>query len=57
MNRKTGPDEKQRELPLFIEDPVAVPNERRTELEGALAELLLGVANADNAERADGGSK
>lgn len=57
MDRRTRPDEKQRELPMFVEETVAVPKERRTELEGALAELLLAAANASNAERADGGSQ
>ena len=45
MNRRTKPDEKQRELPLFIEEQIAVPKERRAELEVALAELLLQAAN------------
>jgi hypothetical protein len=57
MNRRTRPDEKQRELPLFVEENVTVPKERRTELEGALAELLLDVAKACNAGCADGGSQ
>jgi hypothetical protein len=37
MNRRTKPDEKQRELPLFIEDRITVPAEKQPELEGALA--------------------
>jgi hypothetical protein len=57
MNRKTRPDEKQRELPLLVEEAVAVPRERRMELAGALAELLVDVASAGNPERADGGSE
>jgi hypothetical protein len=45
MNLRTKPDEKQRELPLFVEDRITVPAERELELEGALAELLLDAAN------------
>ena len=56
MNRRTKPDEKQRELALFVEENVTVPNERRLELEGALAELLLDVAKAGNTGSAEGGS-
>ena len=56
MNRRTKPDEKQRELPLFIEDSITVPAERQLELEGALAELLLDVANISKAAGPDGGS-
>jgi hypothetical protein len=41
MNRRTKPDEKQRELPLFIGERITVPKERQVELEVALAELLL----------------
>jgi hypothetical protein len=57
MNRKTRPDEKQRELPLLIEEAITVPAERRAELAGALAELFLDVAKASNPPRADGGSE
>ena len=57
MNRRTKPDEKQRELALFVEENVTVPKERRLELEGALAELLLDVAKAGNAGSAEGGSQ
>ena len=57
MNRRKKPDEKQRELPLFVEERVAIPKERRLELEGALADLLLDVANTSNAGCADGGSE
>jgi hypothetical protein len=57
MNRRTRPDEKQRELPLFVEESVTVPSERRLELEGALAELLLDVVKARNDGCADGGSQ
>jgi hypothetical protein len=57
MSRRTKPDEKQRELALFVEESVTVPSERRLELEGALAELLLDVAKARNAGCADGGSQ
>jgi hypothetical protein len=57
MNRRTRSDEKQRELPLFVEESVIVPKERRLELEGALAELLLDVAKACKAGCADGGSQ
>ena len=57
MNRRTKPDEKQRELPLFVEERVAVPKERRLELERALADLLLDVANTSNPGCADGGSE
>lgn len=57
MNRRTKPDEKQRELALFVEENVTVPTERRLELEGALAELLLDVAKAGNAGGAEGGSQ
>ena len=49
MNRRTRPDEKQRELPLFVEESVTVPSEKRLELEGALADLLLDVAKGSNA--------
>jgi hypothetical protein len=56
MNRRTRPDEKQRELPLFVEESVTVPEERRLELERALAELLLDVSKARNAGPAEGGS-
>ena len=57
MNRRTRPDEKQRELPLFVEESIIVPKERRLELEGALAELLLDVAKAGNPGSAEGGSQ
>ena len=57
MNRRARPDEKQRELPLFVEESVTVPEERRLELEGALAELLLDVSKASNAGPAEGGSQ
>ena len=57
MNRRTKPDEKQRELPLFVEERVTVPQERRVELEVALAELLLDVANTGKATRLNGGSQ
>ena len=57
MNRRTKPDEKQRELPLFVEERVAVPKERRLELEVALADLLLDVASTSNPGRAEGGSE
>ena len=57
MNRRTRPDEKQRELPLFVEESVTVPEERRLELEGALAELLLDVSKASNPGPAEGGSQ
>ena len=57
MNRRTRPDEKQRDLPLFVEESVTVPSERRLELEGALAELLLDVVKARNDGCADGGSQ
>jgi hypothetical protein len=57
MNRRTKPDEKQRELPLFVEERVTVPQERRVELEVALAELLLDVANTSQATRLNGGSQ
>jgi hypothetical protein len=57
MNRRTKPDEKQRELPLFDEERVTVPQERRVELEVALAELLLDVANTSQATRLNGGSQ
>jgi hypothetical protein len=56
MNRRTRSDEKQRELALFVEESVTVPIERRLELKGALAELLLDVAKATNAGSPDGGS-
>ena len=56
MNRRMKPDEKQRELPLFIEDRITVPNERQAEIESALAELLLDVANGNKAASLDGGS-
>jgi len=56
MNRRTKPDEKQRELPLFIEDHITVPAERQLELEGALAELLLDAANINKPTGANGGS-
>ena len=56
MNRRTKPDEKQRELALFVEENVTVPKERRLELKGALAELLLDVAKASNPGCAEGGS-
>jgi hypothetical protein len=57
MNRRTRPDEKQRELAFFVEESVTVPSERRLELEGALTELLLDVAKASNAGSAEGGSQ
>ena len=57
MNRRTKPDEKQRELALFVEESVTVPEERRMELEGALAELLLDVSKASNTGPAEGGSQ
>ena len=57
MNRRTRPDEKQRELPLFVEESVTVPEERPLELEGALAELLLDASKASNAGPAEGGSQ
>jgi hypothetical protein len=57
MNRRTKPDEKQRELPLFVEERVTVPQEKRVELEVALAELLLDVANTSKATRLNGGSQ
>jgi hypothetical protein len=57
MNRRTRPDEKQRELPLFVEESVTVPEERRLELESALAELLLDVSKSSNAGAAEGGSQ
>ena len=57
MNRRTRPDEKQRELPLFVEENVIVPKERRLELEGALAELLLDFAKVGNPGSAEGGSQ
>ena len=57
MNRRTRPDEKQRELPLFVEESVIVPKERRLELEGALAELLLDFAKVGNPGSAEGGSQ
>lgn len=56
MIRRTKPDEKQRELPLLIEDRITVPTERQPELESALAELLLDVANRKKAAGVDGGS-
>jgi hypothetical protein len=56
MNRRTKPDERQRELPLFVEDRITVPAVRQLELEGALAELLLDAANSNKATGADGGS-
>jgi hypothetical protein len=56
MNRRTRPDEKQRELQLFVEESVTVPEERRLELERALAELLLDVSKARNTGPAEGGS-
>ena len=56
MNRRTKPDEKQRKLALFVEENVTVPKERRLELEGALAELLLDVAKGSNPGCAEGGS-
>ncbi len=56
MNRRTKSDEKQRELPLLIEDRITVPTERQLELEGALAELLLDAANTNKPAGADGGS-
>ena len=36
MNRKTRPDEKQRELPLFVEEAIAVPDENGRVYLGAL---------------------
>ena len=57
MNRRTKPDEKQRKLALFVEENVTVPKERRLELEGAQAELLLDVAKAGNPGSAEGGSQ
>ena len=57
MNRKAKPDEKQRKLALFVEENVTMPKERRLELEGALAELLLDVAKAGNPGSAEGGSQ
>ena len=57
MNRRTKPDEKQRELALFVEENVTVPKERRLALEDALAELLLDVAKACDAGCKDGGSQ
>jgi hypothetical protein len=57
MNRRTRSDEKQRELTLFVEESVTVPEERRLELEGALAELLLDVSKASSAGPAEGGSQ
>ena len=57
MNRRLKPDEKQRVLPLFVEERVAVPKERRLELEVALADLLLDVASTSNPGRAEGGSE
>jgi len=56
MNRRTKPDEKQRELPLFVEDRITVPAVRQLELEGLLAELLLDAANTNKPTGADGGS-
>jgi hypothetical protein len=56
MNRRMKPDEKQRELALFIEDRITVPIERQAEIESALAELLLDVANGNKAASLDGGS-
>jgi hypothetical protein len=56
MIRRTKPDENQRELPLFIEDRITVPIERQPELERALAELLLDVANRKKSADPDGGS-
>jgi hypothetical protein len=56
MNRRTKTDEKQRELPLFVEDRIAVPADRRLELEGALAQLLLDAVNTDQPASSDGGS-
>lgn len=56
MNRRIKPDEKQRELALFVEENVTVPKERRLELEGASAELLLDAAKAGNPGCAKGGS-
>jgi hypothetical protein len=55
MNRRTKPDEKQRELPLFVEDCITVPAVRQLELEGALAELLLSAANTNKPTGAYGG--
>ena len=57
MNRRLKPDEKQRDLPLFVEERFAVPKERQLELEGALADLLLDVASTSNPGRAEGGSE
>ena len=57
MSRRTKPDEKQRELALFVEENVTVPKERCLELEGALAELLLDVARAGKTGSAEGGSQ
>jgi len=57
MNRRIKPNEKQRELALFVEENVTVPEERRLELEGALAELLLDVSKASNAGPAEGDSQ
>ena len=57
MNRKAKPDEKQRKLALFVEENVTMPKERRLELEGALADLLLDVAKAGNPGSAEGGSQ
>lgn len=56
MNRRTKPDDKQRELPLFIDDRISVPAERRPELECALAELLLDAANTNKPAGTEGGS-
>lgn len=57
MNQRTKPGEKQRELALFVEEKVTVPKERRLELEGALAELVLDVAKAGDAGSAERGSQ
>ena len=56
MNRRTKPDEKQRELPLFVEDRITAPAERQLELEGVLSELLLDAANTNKPAGANGGS-
>ena len=56
MNRQIahrGPDDDG----FFVEENVTVPKERRLELEGALAELLLDVAKAGNPGSAEGGSQ
>jgi hypothetical protein len=57
MTRQRNPDGKQFPLPRFMDEDVPVPADRQKELEGALADLLLSVAQTEVAGQHKGGSR